>query len=126
MLPYFFFFSSRRRHTRCSRDWSSDVCSSDLTLVDYVISGRVTTTGGALLSGVTVSVAGGQTGSVSTDSNDGYSFVLPAEGNYTITPSKLNYTFSPVSIRVNNLSANELSNFTGELSPGGPVLLTDR
>src|SRR5687768_7252341 len=26
----FLFFSSRRRHTRCSRDWSSDVCSSDL------------------------------------------------------------------------------------------------
>src|SRR5690554_2422571 len=26
-----FFFSSRRRHTRCGRDWSSDVCSSDLT-----------------------------------------------------------------------------------------------
>src|SRR5690606_39403631 len=33
-LKYFFlscfFFSSRRRHTRFSRDWSSDVCSSDL------------------------------------------------------------------------------------------------
>src|SRR3989442_9338165 len=28
----FFFFSSRRRHTRCGRDWSSDVCSSDLVL----------------------------------------------------------------------------------------------
>src|SRR6266699_5088677 len=28
----FFFFSSRRRHTRCGRDWSSDVCSSDLEL----------------------------------------------------------------------------------------------
>src|SRR2546422_399650 len=27
-----FFFSSRRRHTRCSRDWSSDVCSSDLVV----------------------------------------------------------------------------------------------
>src|SRR5690606_39889547 len=27
-----FFFSSRRRHTRFSRDWSSDVCSSDLAL----------------------------------------------------------------------------------------------
>src|SRR5690606_39487661 len=27
-----FFFSSRRRHTRFSRDWSSDVCSSDLSL----------------------------------------------------------------------------------------------
>src|SRR2546422_9638035 len=30
VLGCFFFFSSRRRHTRCSRDWSSDVCSSDL------------------------------------------------------------------------------------------------
>src|SRR5690606_1692273 len=30
-----FFFSSRRRHTRFSRDWSSDVCSSDLTKGSY-------------------------------------------------------------------------------------------
>src|SRR5690554_8171765 len=29
-IKFFFFFSSRRRHTRCGRDWSSDVCSSDL------------------------------------------------------------------------------------------------
>src|SRR5699024_11826297 len=29
-LVLFFFFSSRRRHTRSKRDWSSDVCSSDL------------------------------------------------------------------------------------------------
>src|SRR5256885_9676347 len=28
----FFFFSSRRRHTRLQGDWSSDVCSSDLNL----------------------------------------------------------------------------------------------
>src|SRR5699024_11780705 len=27
---FFFLFSSRRRHTRSKRDWSSDVCSSDL------------------------------------------------------------------------------------------------
>src|SRR5690606_40295187 len=33
MFAHFFFFSSRRRHTRFSRDWSSDVCSSDLHLV---------------------------------------------------------------------------------------------
>src|SRR5215208_8111135 len=30
MICLFFFFSSRRRHTRWPRDWSSDVCSSDL------------------------------------------------------------------------------------------------
>src|SRR5699024_12133780 len=28
-----FFFSSRRRHTRSKRDWSSDVCSSDLEVI---------------------------------------------------------------------------------------------
>src|SRR5690606_19442198 len=39
-----FFFSSRRRHTRFSRDWSSDVCSSDLC-------GRVDATGGITLNG---------------------------------------------------------------------------
>src|SRR5438105_6859727 len=32
---FFFFFSSRRRHTRSTRDWSSDVCSSDLEVVRY-------------------------------------------------------------------------------------------
>ena len=31
----FFFFSSRRRHTRFTSDWSSDVCSSDLTVGGY-------------------------------------------------------------------------------------------
>src|SRR5699024_11707084 len=31
-LCNFFFFSSRRRHTRSKRDWSSDVCSSDLNI----------------------------------------------------------------------------------------------
>src|SRR5215475_6124100 len=45
-----FFFSSRRRHTRFSRDWSSDVCSSDLehvvgrlakAHVEHVVGGAV-------------------------------------------------------------------------------------
>src|ERR1035441_10832162 len=31
LLHIYFFFSSRRRHTRCLSDWSSDVCSSDLS-----------------------------------------------------------------------------------------------
>src|SRR5699024_11983146 len=30
VILFFFFFSSRRRHTSSKRDWSSDVCSSDL------------------------------------------------------------------------------------------------
>src|SRR5690606_40541089 len=38
-----FFFSSRRRHTRFSRDWSSDVCSSDLACAKALIGGPVLT-----------------------------------------------------------------------------------
>src|SRR5690606_40774399 len=38
-----FFFSSRRRHTRFSRDWSSDVCSSDLQPAASTASNRSTT-----------------------------------------------------------------------------------
>src|SRR2546421_4269835 len=36
-LVFFFFFSSRRRHTRSDRDWSSDVCSSDLFLAGKIL-----------------------------------------------------------------------------------------
>src|SRR3712207_7451300 len=38
MCIIFFFFSSRRRHTRYWRDWSSDVCSSDLYFTPEQIS----------------------------------------------------------------------------------------
>src|SRR6266498_5044336 len=40
-MIFFFFFSSRRRHTRCGRDWSSDVCSSDLERVAVMDHGKV-------------------------------------------------------------------------------------
>src|SRR4051794_41495053 len=36
----FFFFSSRRRHTRWTGDWSSDVCSSDLAILSEDIGGQ--------------------------------------------------------------------------------------
>src|SRR5690606_40598055 len=36
-IGFLFFFSSRRRHTRFSRDWSSDVCSSDLPAADIAL-----------------------------------------------------------------------------------------
>src|SRR5699024_8318386 len=64
----FFFFSSRRRHTRSKRDWSSDVCSSDLrasiglaaTAAEYTaaLPGRAVEAVG-LLPAVPVRLAGG-------------------------------------------------------------------
>src|SRR3712207_6945363 len=52
---WFFFFSSRRRHTRYWRDWSSDVCSSDLVAA---VSGSATAVGApvTLASGATVTL----------------------------------------------------------------------
>src|SRR5438876_9802869 len=38
-IAVFFFFSSRRRHTRWTGDWSSDVCSSDLIVTTDIVSG---------------------------------------------------------------------------------------
>src|SRR5690606_230733 len=50
-----FFFSSRRRHTRFSRDWSSDVCSSDLSARGPTIVGEDATIGhGAVFESCTV------------------------------------------------------------------------
>src|SRR5699024_11402345 len=50
----YFFFSSRRRHTRSKRDWSSDVCSSDLSTKDNTSSeigkSPVSSTGNFLIS----------------------------------------------------------------------------
>src|SRR2546430_8182730 len=36
LVGLFFFFSSRRRHTRFDCDWSSDVCSSDLDFANFI------------------------------------------------------------------------------------------
>src|SRR5699024_11400845 len=36
-----FFFSSRRRHTRSKRDWSSDVCSSDLSDSNFIVTAEL-------------------------------------------------------------------------------------
>src|SRR5699024_12136789 len=51
-----FFFSSRRRHTRSKRDWSSDVCSSDLydPLINFAGAGAtvpITSFGNSLVQG---------------------------------------------------------------------------
>src|SRR5438105_1192777 len=51
-LFFFFFFSSRRRHTRSTRDWSSDVCSSDLFLARALAVGAAGSVLGLAGSGV--------------------------------------------------------------------------
>src|SRR4030043_1467465 len=100
--PHIFFFSSRRRHTRCSRDWSSDVCSSDLVpgiSVDPIsayIGDTIIIKGGGFApgeSGIRVYFEGvAVTSSIITANADGYwesSFELPTStyGSHTVTAS---------------------------------------
>jgi hypothetical protein len=82
----------------------------------YSISGRVTS-GGAGLSGVTVTLTGTQGGSTTTDSGGYYSFPdLAAGGNYILTPWLTNYTFVPQSRTYTNLSGNQTgANFEGTI-----------
>src|SRR5207245_8511069 len=53
ILFFIFFFSSRRRHTRCYRDWSSDVCSSDLLDIPFTVTMNGISKAGAPIGRVT-------------------------------------------------------------------------
>src|SRR2546422_2481943 len=70
----FFFFSSRRRHTRCSRDWSSDVCSSDLSITARANPGSKLESAWNVHTGdgsVTMSVPGDLQANIDATTNDG-------------------------------------------------------
>src|SRR5690554_5137267 len=93
LLFFFFFFSSRRRHTRCGRDWSSDVCSSDLRpkllvyngdvlLADSVYSVEYKDNINAGIASVTVSMKGNYSGLYTT------TFKIDKKTPIIITPPK--------------------------------------
>ena len=96
------------------------------TLVSYTIGGSVTASG-AGLGGVTITLAGSQAGQTTTDAGGNYAISVPAEGNYTVTPSKTHYTFAPPIATLNNLGANQTTNFDATLNThalAGRVTLT--
>jgi hypothetical protein len=84
-------------------------------LPTFTISGHIQNASAIAISGVTVSLSGGQTGSTSTDASGNYSFSsLTSTLNYTVTPSLANYTFNPANLTYNNLVANQTAaDFTG-------------
>jgi hypothetical protein len=84
------------------------------TLVDYTLAGRVTS-GGSALAGVTVTLSGSKAGTATTDANGNYSFTVPAEGGYTLTPALRHYTFVPPARSFNNLSSTQTANFEAAL-----------
>jgi hypothetical protein len=82
-------------------------------LITHGINGRITTTAGTPLDGVTVTLSGAASSSATTDANGQYSFqnLLPG-GNYTATPAKNGYTFTPAAASFGGLGKDEAANFT--------------
>ncbi len=91
----------------------------DASLNHHTISGRIATTNGAAVPGVTVRLIQLQTTSVTTDANGIYSFTdLPAGQNYTIVPViKDFFVFVPGSKVINDLSADSTVDFLAKLRP---------
>ncbi|MBI5074886.1 MAG: carboxypeptidase regulatory-like domain-containing protein [Nitrospirae bacterium] len=85
----------------------------------YSISGSVATSGGigpggGPLSGVTMTLSGAASGTITTNASGNYSFTGLANGNYTVTPAKPGNTFTPVNRAVTVSGANVTGqNFTG-------------
>jgi PKD repeat protein len=89
----------------------------------YSISGTVATSGGAGISGVTVSTG---SASATTNASGAYTISNLANGTYTLTPSLAGYTFSPTSLSATVSGANLTGrNFTGSVIVSGPVALSN-
>ncbi|HEX8352490.1 MAG TPA: carboxypeptidase regulatory-like domain-containing protein, partial [Pyrinomonadaceae bacterium] len=92
-------------------DQAADFTAAPL---NYTVGGRVTS-GGAGLPGVTVTLSGSRSATATTDANGAYSFNVPAEGDYAVTPSKKHYTVTPASASFKALDGNKTADFAAAL-----------
>ncbi|HEX8282897.1 MAG TPA: carboxypeptidase regulatory-like domain-containing protein [Pyrinomonadaceae bacterium] len=95
---------------------AADVSDANFVAVKptYTISGRVTSSGGAALGGVTVSLAGTSTATTVTGADGVYTFAnLAPRGDYNVRPTKEQYVFAPQVAVFSVLSQNQTADFTG-------------
>jgi hypothetical protein len=94
-------------------DWTLGTVTAP-TAAPATISGRVTTTSGAPLAGVTMRLDGGRSAMTITDAGGNYRFLnVPVEQFYTVTPLIINYHFSPASRAYALVSNQTDATFTG-------------
>jgi len=82
----------------------------------FTVSGVVTDQGGVGLGGTVLTLNGAAPVKVVAAADGTYSFTgLTAGGNFTVTPAQQNYSFTPPQQSFDNISANQLANFSGTL-----------
>lgn len=85
---------------------SSDTGNTDTNNSNFVISGKVTTSSGSGIIGVSLELIGASSASTTSDSSGQFSFTGLINGTYTLTPSKSGYAFTPVNISLTIDNAN--------------------
>ena len=86
------------------------------TRINYSISGRVSNSSGAALSGVTVTLSGARAATAQTDAAGNYTFAdLPAGHGYAVTASATHYSLSPPTRTFDHLDANSTADFNATL-----------
>src|SRR5260370_34792304 len=102
------FMSRRRGYTICKCDGGSDVCSSDLTGINFAASAPTWSISGTITgtTGVTVALSGAATATTTTDASGAYSFAGLQNGTYTVTPTKTGFNFTPANQTVPVNGAN--------------------
>jgi len=83
----------------------------------FLISGRITDPSSSGISGVTMTLSGGASGTTQTDSQGKFSFGLePANAAYTISAAKTGYSITPAAASITNLTSNSQLLYTGYLN----------
>ena len=89
-------------------------------IATYRIAGRVVDSAGTGLSGVTLTLSGGQSNTATTDASGAYAFTGLAPGAYTVTPARSGLTFTPANQSYAALNQDQGSaNFSAAGLPGG-------
>src|SRR5437762_3612560 len=135
-LCRFFFFSSRRRHTRYIGDWSSDVCSSDLKHLDSIVGGSEAVA--KIQFSIRKAASGHSTVLLRGESGTGKGLVARIIHNISPRRSgpfiKFNCAAMPETLAESELFGHEKGAFTGadrrklgrfELANGGTIFLDE-
>jgi hypothetical protein len=90
----------------------------------HTVSGKITLSGGSTgLPGVSVALRGDGSATTTTDASGIYSFSnVPDGSNVGITPTRAGYSMSPSSATFNNLSADQIANFSATIAPSNLAL----